>query len=507
MVQSATKRLVTEASLAKQGSTVFNVRAYGATGDGTTDDSAAVQGAIQAAYTNGGGRVYFPKGVYRCNSQIVLPNDGGAPRATQPSIELMGVGAGNSGDLNTTRGDSRYLLGSVLDIRASTGPAKIDTRGFGLLRIEGLTITDRGTSSTPFLQTTNTTLHIRGCAFVGNPTKSGSTCDQDAIVLGGTTATSDNTANGAYSGYGTIIEGNHFHRVRRWTYARARCNSLVISNNTGTLQSGADGTAAAMEFDGTVAECDKHIVSGNIIEVGNYVYAFKCKTSSNNRFINNAVWDEGAGEGGAGAPVFVAVLRCEGALANLNELTGQGFGGVVNTKVYSSDGLPSGQNIKIDKTFWDGAVLGGGADKNFVRPVQATGSESSRIFAIFRSAAEATRAGLVALGVRQDGFATFNGTNAGIAFQNSDANVGYIGSVGTADLTIARYAAGNIKLSPVTGGKVQVTSGVLQLPTVTTAGRPAAATAGAGSIVYDSDLGIPIFSSGSNWKNFAGTVV
>lgn len=43
---------------------VFNVRAYGATGDGTTDDRAAVQLAFDAAHAAGGGTVYFPAGTY-----------------------------------------------------------------------------------------------------------------------------------------------------------------------------------------------------------------------------------------------------------------------------------------------------------------------------------------------------------------------------------------------------------------------------------------------------------
>ncbi len=47
---------------------IFNVRNFGATGDGKTLDTAAVNAAIQAAETAGGGVVDFPPGTYLCFS-------------------------------------------------------------------------------------------------------------------------------------------------------------------------------------------------------------------------------------------------------------------------------------------------------------------------------------------------------------------------------------------------------------------------------------------------------
>jgi polygalacturonase len=52
----------------------FSVRAYGATGDGKTLDTAAINRAIEAAANASGGTVYFPAGQYLCHS-IHLKSD------------------------------------------------------------------------------------------------------------------------------------------------------------------------------------------------------------------------------------------------------------------------------------------------------------------------------------------------------------------------------------------------------------------------------------------------
>lgn len=51
-------------ALQDQGGEVYNVKAYGAVGDGSTDDLRAVQRAINAAETAGFGIIYFPPGTY-----------------------------------------------------------------------------------------------------------------------------------------------------------------------------------------------------------------------------------------------------------------------------------------------------------------------------------------------------------------------------------------------------------------------------------------------------------
>lgn len=69
----------------KKGDLVFNVKdaAYGATGDGTTDDRPAIQAAINAAAT-AGGSVFFPAGLYRIASALTV---------TAAGVTLYGTGS------------------------------------------------------------------------------------------------------------------------------------------------------------------------------------------------------------------------------------------------------------------------------------------------------------------------------------------------------------------------------------------------------------------------------
>ncbi len=55
-------------SINDTGGQVYNVKTFGAAGDGSTDDTTAIQSAVSACVTNGGGTVLFPPGTYFINS-------------------------------------------------------------------------------------------------------------------------------------------------------------------------------------------------------------------------------------------------------------------------------------------------------------------------------------------------------------------------------------------------------------------------------------------------------
>ena len=70
----------------------FNVKsaAYGAAGNGTTDDTAAIQAAVTAAGAAGGGVVYIPHGTYKVSSTITCSASGVAIIGTP--TEQVGTG-------------------------------------------------------------------------------------------------------------------------------------------------------------------------------------------------------------------------------------------------------------------------------------------------------------------------------------------------------------------------------------------------------------------------------
>lgn len=125
--------------------TVFNVRGYGATGDGKTLDSPAINRAILAAYAAGGGTVILPAGTYlsgsiRLTNNINLFLDAGAvilgaPQemnaydATEP---WEGVAYQDGGH---TYFHNSLIWGENLTNVSITGPGMIN--GGGLVRGDG----------------------------------------------------------------------------------------------------------------------------------------------------------------------------------------------------------------------------------------------------------------------------------------------------------------------------------------------------------------------------------
>ena len=79
------------ADYAKDVAPVFNVKGFGAVGDGVADDTTAILAAI-AAVPDDGGIVYFPAGTYIISSTLNIGDGSTTQRSTKNGIRLVGEG-------------------------------------------------------------------------------------------------------------------------------------------------------------------------------------------------------------------------------------------------------------------------------------------------------------------------------------------------------------------------------------------------------------------------------
>lgn len=138
---------------------VYNVRAYGAIGNGIHNDGPGIQAAINAADAGGGGKVYFPDGIYAdadtiradCNCQIFIPQHAVATDATRNEIIIEGEsinpepnGAGSSGGANVPSPTSGAIIYSKLAAFKAAGNAIFGSKTTGGFNIEGLQVKNIG---------------------------------------------------------------------------------------------------------------------------------------------------------------------------------------------------------------------------------------------------------------------------------------------------------------------------------------------------------------------------
>ena len=150
---------------------VFNVKDYGAKGDNSTDDSAAIQAAINAS--GGNGTIFFPTGTYIVNTAIDLKS------SISISLIIQGVDAGGT----VIKSSSGVLSDYIFKYTNGNGTLPCT------LTIEGIGFSNTNSSAGGCLQLeSGITPQIRNCDFNGftcislSPTNSATHQTTGAII-------------------------------------------------------------------------------------------------------------------------------------------------------------------------------------------------------------------------------------------------------------------------------------------------------------------------------------
>jgi hypothetical protein len=188
---------------------IYNVKGYGAGGDGVADDTEAISFAINAAEEVGGGIVFLPEGTYLISSKLTI----------NKPVYIIGVGKGDdTSNANSTDSDLGVTnikwIGSgdtMIEFKSSTTNNYLVGGGVIGLILDGNGIAKTGIHGASIAETEYKSLHIRKVTSQG-------------ILI--------DSANGVLSKH-NFIEDYHF--VWGTTTASENAHALVLGNLTDGL--------------------------------------------------------------------------------------------------------------------------------------------------------------------------------------------------------------------------------------------------------------------------------
>lgn len=240
-----------QAALAGVSGLIFNVKdpAYGATGDGVTDDTTAVVAANTAA---AGAPVYFPPGTYKISTAAL----------SDANLNWAGAGIGVS-IISGTTGTQ------LISLTNNTNTAWKNFRG--------LSFASSGAYDRLFLLEENQNVTFSQCSFdaslcTADVANAGASAGLSKVLFTGCDFTlGASTTRGLYN---SAAAGNRKVTIRG-------CNFKVPSGFTGSILVGADFLVDASRFDASAVTSGvyRHIDAADQTVAGKYIGSF-----SNNQF-------------------------------------------------------------------------------------------------------------------------------------------------------------------------------------------------------------------------------
>lgn len=359
-------------------SSTFSLEQFGSAVGGFWD--AALVLAMAAIGAAGGGTLEFgPKTYAFANQWPAIPTNG-----SNTAVPLLLQGSGPTFNGHWTIG---FNGGTILDLQNAAGASgKIFLSGIGYVGARDITFYDSTSAGGAHIYTTNATIDLERCAFVGFNCfpNNNLPADQDAIICGGTTTTVTGVLpTAAFQGYGSKVRNCYFAGIRRGVYGRTFANGIVVTRNVisascGTKKSGVSADLTPFfAFDGATsggnAQCVGNIVRDNLFECQYLAYAVLVNQGNQNIIGPNGYYDSLVGN-------MVAPIRLGLQLGPFNGTATAGspiITGVVNAALLagmhvSGIGIPSnatvtsfiGTNVTLNKN----AQVTGNANFNFSAP-------------------------------------------------------------------------------------------------------------------------------------------
>jgi Pectate lyase superfamily protein len=260
---------------------------FGARGDNASDDSTAIQSAINAAVAQGGGTVLFPPGrTYRSCRTIVVPINAIKVTLTGYGAFLRGCVNGDIlqvGDLTTRNGHATYIAIHGLTITGSgwTDTSQPQQNGLGVYAVIGLSLRDVVITNIPNIGMKAVKSQQPGSAFLNvvqldhvairftgfqglSYCETGAACDDLTIIgsifngLGAKVTTASSASGGVYINAASLHMGfSEVSAVQNVNGSQGYLVALHITNATGVISGMHSENTGANQAGSTAILLDK----------------------------------------------------------------------------------------------------------------------------------------------------------------------------------------------------------------------------------------------------------
>jgi len=276
---------------------IFNVINYGAVGDSITDDLTAIQLALNAANTNGGGIVYMPKGIYWVETSALT---------IYANTTLQGAGEGLTKIMTGDRSSGSTIIIGARGNRITIQDLTIDGNGanvvgsFGINNINGgdsLTIrnvTIKYTDSHGIYLNNSDHIILDNVKFYRNGVNGGNAANIQTTNISYLTMTNC-ILDGGYqhnyymntSAHDVLIENSYFINSQTGQGLSLRADSNVIVRNCVFRNNFMRGIQLFKDDPGLVSNV---LIEGCTFDANNYSYQISISDAVNVRFINNEIY-------------------------------------------------------------------------------------------------------------------------------------------------------------------------------------------------------------------------